>query len=128
MDEELWTCSQVIEYLGIKLNNLRQIQHRGTIKWVKKVGKEVFYSADQVIAYKIKRDERNQAQHLAMFIIEADVTIAEIDDALGYISLELNTDVAGNRLNWKKRQTLLSSADDLLDERLSRMGRPVTAE
>jgi hypothetical protein len=63
-----------------------------------------------------------------MFIIEADVTIAEIDDALGYISLELNTDIAGNRMNWKKRHTLLSSADDLLDERLVRMGRPVTAE
>ena len=56
-----------------------------------------------------------------MFIIEGDVTIAEIDDALGYISIQLNTDHAGNRMNWKKRQTLLSSADDLLDERLSRM-------
>ena len=62
-----------------------------------------------------------------MFIIEADVTIAEIDDALGYISLELNTDITGNRMSWKKRQTLLSSADDLLDERLARMGRTVTA-
>ena len=61
MDEELWTCRQVIEFLEIKLNNLRQIQHRGTIKWVKKIGKEVFYSADAVRAYKIKRDERNQA-------------------------------------------------------------------
>ena len=59
MDEELWTCTQVIEYLGIKLNNLRQIQHRGTIKWVKKVGKEVFYLADDVRAYRIKREERN---------------------------------------------------------------------
>ena len=58
-----------------------------------------------------------------MFIIEGDVTIAELDDALGYISIELNTDVAGNRMDWKKRQTLLSSADDLLDERLIRMGR-----
>lgn len=57
----------------------------------------------------------------AMFIIEDDVTIAELDDALGYISIELNTDVTGNRMDWKKRQTLLSSADDLLDERLARM-------
>jgi len=39
---------------------LRQIQHRGGIKWVKKVGKEVFYSADDVRAYKKKRDDRNQ--------------------------------------------------------------------
>lgn len=56
-----------------------------------------------------------------MFKIEDDVTIAELDDALGYISIELNTDVTGNRMDWKKRQTLLSSADDLLDERLARM-------
>jgi hypothetical protein len=56
-----------------------------------------------------------------MFIIEGDVTIAEIDDALGYISVQLNTDHFGNRMTWKKRQTLLSSADDLLDERLARM-------
>ena len=56
-----------------------------------------------------------------MLIVEGDVTIAEIDDALGYISIQLNTDHAGNRMNWKKKQTLLSSADDLLDERLARM-------
>ena len=60
MTEELWDCSQVIEYLQIKINNLRQIQHRGGIKWVKKVGKEVFYSADDVRAYKKKLDDRNQ--------------------------------------------------------------------
>ena len=56
-----------------------------------------------------------------MLIVEGDVTIAEIDDALGYISIQLNIDHAGNRMNWKKKQTLLSSADDLLDERLARM-------
>jgi hypothetical protein len=58
---ELWNCLQVIAHLGINLNNLRQLQHRGTIKWVEKVGKEVFYSAEEVIAYKIKRDEHKQA-------------------------------------------------------------------
>lgn len=62
-----------------------------------------------------------------MFKIEADVTIAELDDALGYIALELAMDMAGNRMNWKKRQTLLSSADDLLDERLARMAAPSSA-
>lgn len=59
-DKELWGCPKVIEFLGVNLNNLRQIQHRGGIKWVKKVGKEVFYDPDQVMAYKAKRDERNQ--------------------------------------------------------------------
>lgn len=57
---ELWGCEQVITYLGINLNNLRQIQYRGGIKWVKKTGKEVYYLADDVVAYKTKRDERNQ--------------------------------------------------------------------
>ena len=60
MSEELWSAKQVIEYLGVNLNNLRQMQHRGAIKWVKKIGKEVYYSADDVRAYKKKRDERNQ--------------------------------------------------------------------
>jgi hypothetical protein len=60
MEQELWGCQQVIEYLGINLNNLRQIQHRGSIKWVKKIGKEVYYLAADVASYKIKREERNQ--------------------------------------------------------------------
>ena len=59
-EQELWGCPRVIEYLGINLNNLRQIQYRGGVKWVKKIGKEVFYYADDVKAYKQKRDERNQ--------------------------------------------------------------------
>lgn len=59
MCENLWTCKQVIEHLGITMNNLRQLQHRGTIKWVDKVGKEVFYSELDVKEYKIKRDARN---------------------------------------------------------------------
>jgi len=63
-----------------------------------------------------------------MFIIEGDVTIAEIDDALGYISIQLRTDKFGDRMTWRKRQTLMSSADDLLDERLIRMASRVMAE
>jgi len=62
-----------------------------------------------------------------MFIIEGDVTIAEIDDALGYISIQLRTDKFGDRMTWKKRHTLMSSADDLLDERLIRMASRVMA-
>ena len=60
MSEELWSSKQVIEFLKVKLNNLRQMQHRGAIKWVKKVGRDVFYLADDVRAYKAKRDDRNQ--------------------------------------------------------------------
>jgi hypothetical protein len=60
MSEELWSSKQVTEYLKVNLNNLRQMQHRGAIKWVKKVGRDVFYLADDVRAYKAKRDDRNQ--------------------------------------------------------------------
>jgi hypothetical protein len=56
--EELWGCKQVIEFLGININNLRQLQFRKTIEWVDKKGKEVFYLADDVKAYKIKREAR----------------------------------------------------------------------
>jgi hypothetical protein len=60
MSEELWSSKQVVEFLQVNLNNLRQMQHRGAIKWVKKVGRDVFYLADDVRAYKAKRDDRNQ--------------------------------------------------------------------
>ena len=60
MSEELWSSKQVIEFLQVNLNNLRQMQHRGAIKWVKKIGRDVFYLADDVRAYKAKRDDRNQ--------------------------------------------------------------------
>ena len=60
MSEELWSSKEVVEFLQVNLNNLRQMQHRGAIKWVKKVGRDVFYLADDVRAYKAKRDDRNQ--------------------------------------------------------------------
>ncbi len=59
MSEELWSSLQVIAHLEVNLNNLRQMQHRGAIRWVKKIGKEVFYLADDVRAYRKKRDDRN---------------------------------------------------------------------
>jgi len=58
MVEELWTSKQVIEHLGIEINNLRQLQFRKTLAWVKKEGKSVFYLADDVRAYKLKREAR----------------------------------------------------------------------
>lgn len=55
---EYMTCAEVIELLGINMNNLRQLQHRKTIAWVKKEGRKVFYDANQVRAYKEIRDKR----------------------------------------------------------------------
>ena len=56
MSDELWSSAKVVEYLEINYNNLRQMQHRGAIRWVNKVGKEVFYTADEIRAYRKKRD------------------------------------------------------------------------
>jgi len=60
--DELWTSKQVVEYLGITINNLRQLQFRKTIAWVKREGKAVFYLADDVRAYKEKREARKQVK------------------------------------------------------------------
>ena len=62
MVEELWTSQQVIEHLEITMNNLRQLQFRKTIAWVKREGKAVFYLADDVRAYKEKREARKQVK------------------------------------------------------------------
>jgi len=58
MVDELWTSQQVIDYLEITMNNLRQLQFRKTIAWVKKEGKAVFYRAEDVQAYKARRKIR----------------------------------------------------------------------
>jgi len=58
VDQELWTSQQVCDYLNINLNNLRQIQHRGSLKWVKREWRSVFYEAEQVKAYGAKREAR----------------------------------------------------------------------
>ena len=54
-----------------------------------------------------------------MVIVSDKVTIAEIDEALGYLTDALKINQYGNRMTWKKRQTIQESIDDLLDERLS---------
>ena len=53
-----------------------------------------------------------------MLIIEEEITISELDDALNFVWKKLKTDEYGKRMDWKKREMLLSSIDDLLDARL----------
>jgi len=50
--------------------------------------------------------------------IEQDLTVAEIDEAIAHINKMLKTDQYGNRMNWRKRELLSASIDDLLDARL----------
>lgn len=50
--------------------------------------------------------------------IEDDVTIEDIDEAIRHIFSMLKTDEFGNRMNWRKKEILQNSIDDLLDARL----------
>jgi hypothetical protein len=56
-----------------------------------------------------------------MLIIAEEVSIAELDEAIGNLNAQLKTDEYGNRMDWRKRQILQSSIDDLLDARLEAM-------
>jgi hypothetical protein len=58
VDEELITAEQTASILGISINNLRQIQFRGNLKWDKRVGRKVYYSVVDVNTYKEKRAKR----------------------------------------------------------------------
>jgi len=56
--ENEMSSQEVAEYLGITINNLRQIQHRGTLKWKRREWRNVFYAKDEVVAYGVKRELR----------------------------------------------------------------------
>lgn len=60
MVDDLMSAAEVCERLNITINNLRQIQHRKTLTWVQKSGRNVFYAREDVEAYFSKRQERNQ--------------------------------------------------------------------
>jgi hypothetical protein len=59
VEENLVSAAEAAEILGIKMNNLRQIQHRKTLVWVQKAGRNVYYKREDVMNYKAKRDARN---------------------------------------------------------------------
>jgi phage antirepressor YoqD-like protein len=54
----LISAAETAQILGITMNNLRQIQHRKTITWVEKSGRNVYYKREDVETYKAKRDNR----------------------------------------------------------------------
>jgi len=58
--DDLLSAAEVCERLNITINNLRQIQHRKTLTWVQKSGRNVFYKKEDVENYFSKRQERNQ--------------------------------------------------------------------
>jgi predicted site-specific integrase-resolvase len=56
----LVSSEQVCEMLGITPNNLHQIAYRKQLQWVKKEGKRVYYSVEDVEALKAKRDAKGK--------------------------------------------------------------------
>jgi hypothetical protein len=62
--------------------------------------------------------EQSKSSINAMIVIDGEVTVAEIDEALRNIR-EMLIDRYGNRLSHQKKELLLSSIDDLLDARLN---------
>lgn len=57
---------------------------------------------------------------LAMSIMVTEgVSLADIDEAIRHAYEMLKTDEYGNRMNWRKREILQNSIDDLLDARLN---------
>jgi hypothetical protein len=60
VDESLMSAQEVADDLGINMNNLRQMQYRKSLVWVKKTGRNVYYDKAQVEAYKEKRTKRNK--------------------------------------------------------------------
>jgi len=52
-------------------------------------------------------------------VITEDISVADIDEAIRHTYAMLKTDEYGNRMNWRKREMLQSSIDDLLDARLN---------
>jgi phage antirepressor YoqD-like protein len=59
VDEAYISAQEVANDLGITMNNLRQIQYRKSLVWVKKTGRNVYYDKTEVEAYKEKRTKRN---------------------------------------------------------------------
>jgi len=57
--------------------------------------------------------------------IEAEVTVLDLDEALAHFAAQLKIDEYGERMNWRKKEILLSSIDDLLDARLELLSRSV---
>jgi hypothetical protein len=52
-------------------------------------------------------------------VITEDISVADIDEAIRYTYAMLKQDEFGNRMNWRKKEMLESSIDDLLDARLA---------
>jgi hypothetical protein len=55
VSEGLISAQEVATRLNITMNNLRQLQHRKQLVWVQKVGRNVYYLEQDVVALALKR-------------------------------------------------------------------------
>ena len=62
-DSEWVSAEKTAEMLGITINNLRQIQFRGNLKWAKREGRKVYYSLEQILIYLNKRNKRKNKKN-----------------------------------------------------------------
>ena len=52
-------------------------------------------------------------------VITDEVTVADIDETIAYVRQLMLTDTFGNRMDWKKKEDLQVSIDELLDARIN---------
>jgi hypothetical protein len=52
-------------------------------------------------------------------LLTEEVTLEDIDEALKHVHNMLKTDIYGDRMDWRKKEMLQTSLDDLLDARLN---------
>ena len=60
VDEGLISAQEVATRLNITMNNLRQLQHRKQLVWVQKVGRNVYYLEQDVVALAERRKRSSQ--------------------------------------------------------------------
>lgn len=62
-NQDLVSADETAQILGITINNLRQIQFRGNLKWAKREGRKVFYVRDQILLYADRRNRRKNKKN-----------------------------------------------------------------
>jgi hypothetical protein len=60
VNEGLLSAQEVATRLNITMNNLRQLQHRKQLLWVQKVGRNVYYLEQDVVALAERRARNNK--------------------------------------------------------------------
>lgn len=55
VEETVISAAEAADILGVTLNNLRQLQNRKRIQWVKKSGRNVYYKLEDILAFRETR-------------------------------------------------------------------------